>query len=209
MIILQRQLGIRGEAIMNIHILFGSLAFLWPVYITTAYSNHMKTISTRQDLGLKDVPEEKRTSSGNPCSVKYIKVGCYNDKRKTSSRAMRELLFQDRYKGKTFSGQKIDWKNYNKYLPDLVCRCAVATSNRGYVFFGIQFYGECWSSADAAQRFFIYHPNDKCVNTEYKPCDKASDNACAGVAHMNYVYEIVPASPDGSGVGPPVNPEEY
>lgn len=78
-------------------------------------------------------------------------------------------------------------------LLSLVCRCAEAASNRGLVFFGIQFYGECWSSADAAQRFFIYHSNDKCVDTEYEACDTASDKACAGVAHMNYVYELVPS----------------
>ena len=75
----------------------------------------------------------------------------------------------------------------------LVCRCAEAAANRGFVFFGIQFYGECWSSADAAQHFFKYHSNDKCVDTEYEACDTASDKACAGVAHMNYVYEIVPS----------------
>jgi len=28
------------------------------------------------------------------------------------------------------------------------------------------------------------------VNTEYEACDTASDKACAGVAHVNYVYEI-------------------
>ena len=40
----------------------------------------------------------------------------------------------------------------------------------------------------------MYHSSNKCVNTEYDPCDTASDNACAGVAHMNYVYEIGPGS---------------
>ena len=75
----------------------------------------------------------------------------------------------------------------------LVCRCAQAAANRRFVFFGIQFYGECWSSADAAQRFFKYHSNDKCVDTEYEACDTANDKACAGVARMNYVYEIVPS----------------
>lgn len=82
------------------------------------------------------------------------------------------------------------------YCPSrLVCRCAVATNNKGYVYFGIQFYGECWSSADAGDRFHIYGPNDKCVNTEYKSCDdQASGEACAGAGHANYVYEIVPGT---------------
>lgn len=83
--------------------------------------------------------------------------------------------------------------SFFQFLLSLVCRCAKAAANRGFVFFGIQFYGECWSSADAAQRFFKYHSNDKCVDTEYEACDTASDKACAGVARMNYVYEIVPS----------------
>lgn len=193
---------------MNTIILLGILAILWPANLTAAYSDHIKIKSSRQDLGLKDVATAKRALSDNLCPVKYTKVGCYNDKRKASKRAMGDLLFQDRKKGKSFSGQKIDWKHWDTYLPDLVCRCAEAASNRGFVFFGIQFYGECWSSADAAQRFFIYNSNDKCVDTEYDACDTASDKACAGVAHMNYVYELVPSFPAGSGVGPPINPEE-
>ena len=36
---------------MSTHIILGILAFLWPAYITTAYSDRMKTISTRRDLG--------------------------------------------------------------------------------------------------------------------------------------------------------------
>lgn len=198
-------------AVMKTHLLLGILAILWPVNLTTAhaYSNQIKMISSRDNLGLKDFPGAKGVLSDNPCPTKYTKVGCYNDKRKASKRAMGDLLFQDRKKGKAFSGQKIDWEHWETYLPDLVCRCAKAAANRGFVFFGIQFYGECWSSADAAQRFFKYHSNDKCVDTEYEACDTASDKACAGVARMNYVYEIVPSFPEGSGVGPPINPEEY
>ena len=75
----------------------------------------------------------------------------------------------------------------------LICRCAKAAGKKGYEFFGIQHYGECWSSADAASRFHIYGPNDKCINNEFKSCDNlASDEACSGVNYANYVYEIFP-----------------
>lgn len=79
-----------------------------------------------------------------------------------------------------------------QYLFSLVCRCATAAANKGYSFFGIQFYGECWSSADAAQRLNIYGVSNKCVDTDYKAgCDKVNDKPCAGVAHVNFVYQIV------------------
>jgi len=201
-------LKLTAKVMMNTHIILGIVASLWTVYIVNG--DHIKSIVSRHELGLKDLPREQRPVADTPCSVKYIKHGCYNDKSKSSLRALRELLFQDRYKGKTYSGRKIDWKNWATYLPELVCRCAIATNNKGYVYFGIQFYGECWSSADAGDRFHIYGPNDKCVNTEYKSCDdQASGEACAGAGHANYVYEIVPDFPTGSGVGPPIHPEEY
>ena len=78
------------------------------------------------------------------------------------------------------------------YSSRLVCRCAKAASNKGYVYFGIQFYGECWSSVDAESRFHMYGATNNCVNTGYNPCDdQASNEACAGANHSNYVYEIV------------------
>lgn len=78
------------------------------------------------------------------------------------------------------------------YSSRLVCRCAIAASKKGYVYFGIQFYGECWSSADADSRFHMYGATNNCVNTDYNPCDdQASNEACAGANHSNYVYEIV------------------
>ena len=78
------------------------------------------------------------------------------------------------------------------YSSRLVCRCAIAASKKGYVYFGIQFYGECWSSADADSRFHMYGATNNCVNTDYNPCDdQARNEACAGANHSNYVYEIV------------------
>lgn len=79
------------------------------------------------------------------------------------------------------------------------------------LFFGIQHYGECWSSADAASRFHIYGQNKNCINAEFKSCNNlVREEACAGVNWTNYVYEIVPQSADGgSGVGGPVHPDEY
>ena len=38
----------------------------------------------------------------------------------------------------------------------------------------------------------MYRATNNCVNTDYNPCDdQASNEACAGAKHSNYVYEIV------------------
>lgn len=196
---------------MDRHIPVCILVCLWLVEISGVYGGHIEEISTIHDVGLKDFPRAKPLLSDYSCSVNHIKAGCFNDKRNPSSRAMGELLFQDRYEGKGFSGQRINWGSWDSYLPDLVCRCATAAANKGYSFFGIQFYGECWSSADAAQRLNIYGVSNKCVDTDYKAgCDKVNDKPCAGVAHVNFVYQIVSGdNPNGSGGGPPINPDEY
>ena len=88
--------------------------------------------------------------------------------------------------------QRVSIYSFRSFF-SLVCRCATAAANKGYSFFGIQFYGECWSAADAAQRFNIYSKSDKCVDTEFKVgCDTIKNKPCAGVAHVNFVYQIVP-----------------
>lgn len=51
-------------------------------------------------------------------SVKYVKVGCFEDRKQ--ARALERLLFQDRdkrYKS-TYSGQTIKWKQWKTYLPE-------------------------------------------------------------------------------------------
>ena len=65
-------------------------------------------------------PDPSANLGPRPCPVSLREVGCYKDKRKASKRAMRELLFQDRYEGKGFSGQKIDWTNWKTYMPEWV-----------------------------------------------------------------------------------------
>lgn len=61
--------------------------------------------------------------------------------------------------------------------------------NKGYFFFGIQFYGECWSVVDVVQWFNIYSKSDKCVDIEFKVgCDIIRNKLCVGVVYVNFVY---------------------
>lgn len=56
---------------------------------------------------------------------------------------MNELILTDRdTKDPVYSGQVIDWGNWNAYLVDLVCRCARKAAEKKYNYFGIQYYGE-------------------------------------------------------------------
>lgn len=76
------------------------------------------------------------------CSLEYERVGCFKDKHKTP-RPLPSYLMNDRDPSiNNFSGKKIDWTNWDVYVPDLVCRCAKKAQENGMTYFGLQFYGK-------------------------------------------------------------------
>lgn len=42
---------------------------------------------------------------------------------------------------KIYSGQSIDWRNWDVYMPKFVCRCAELAKEKGHNTFGVQYYG--------------------------------------------------------------------
>ena len=94
-------------------------------------------------------------------------VGCFKDK--LSDRALPDLYASFRF--------FIDWKNLNATIR----RCAMVARDIGYEYFAVQFYGECWSSVDAA---LTYDKHGKETNTAAKCW------ANVGAASTNYVYRF-------------------
>jgi len=70
----------------------------------------------------------------------------------------------------------IDWYNMNATIR----QCAFVARDIGFEYFAVQFYGECWSSADAALTY------DK-HGEETNP-DKCWANV--GATYTNYVYRF-------------------
>lgn len=73
----------------------------------------------------------------------------------------------------------------------LACRCAKESLHKGYSHFGLQYYGECWSDLQAADRFDIYGKSGGCKSFGYKNCDDQDNHECVGTRNNNYVYRIV------------------
>ena len=73
----------------------------------------------------------------------------------------------------------------------LACRCAEKSSAKGYEYFGLQFYGECWSDPEAAVKFDHYGRSEDCMGIDYKQCDDEESSECVGGANKNYVYRVV------------------
>ena len=72
----------------------------------------------------------------------------------------------------------------------LACACAKAAKAKGWKYFGLQFYGECWSGPSTNPG--RDGPSQKCIGTNYKPCNDGADMQCIGKTITNYVYEIAP-----------------
>ena len=72
----------------------------------------------------------------------YKRVGCYRDKQ-ANPRPLPNLIMTDRdIRSQVYSGKTIDWKKWDTYLPDLVCRCARESSKKEMATFGLQYYGK-------------------------------------------------------------------
>ncbi|CAB4032175.1 Hypothetical predicted protein, partial [Paramuricea clavata] len=75
------------------------------------------------------------------CPVKFERLGCYKDRHHPLMRPLNEYILTDRdRRHPAFSGRVIDWQNFDTYLPDLACRCAMKTVEKGWNTFGVQYY---------------------------------------------------------------------
>ncbi|XP_066919186.1 thrombospondin-1-like isoform X1 [Clytia hemisphaerica] len=67
----------------------------------------------------------------------------------------------------------IDWNNYGASVEKILCKCKklAQDSEKQYLSFGIQFYGECWASEYSVEDLLKKVPtSNKCVNGTYKEC---------------------------------------
>ncbi|XP_058946050.2 uncharacterized protein [Pocillopora verrucosa] len=140
------------------------------------------------------------------CSVRFERIGCFHDN-KEAPRLLPSYLLNDRDENlPNFSGHLIDWKNWYEYLPDLVCRCAKKTKEKGWKLFGIQFWGECWSGPDDSVFYIEGHAQPgRCEDQCFNDC-ACSTRFCAGKNFTNAVYAITEQRIDeGSAMPDKVN----
>lgn len=118
--------------------------------------------------------------------VEYEKVGCFNDNRSVQ-RPLPVLIGSQR--------GALDWSNLKQLARSTVAACAALASRKGFTVFGLQFFGECWSGANASQTYAKDGPSQLCLmaasEREFKKCNDASIEPCLGVDFKNYVYRII------------------
>ncbi|XP_078379791.1 uncharacterized protein LOC144662767 isoform X2 [Oculina patagonica] len=136
-------------------------------------------------LFVADAYPGKRQES---CAASYLRLGCFNDKHARGLRPMPDMLFTDRDSSSSkFSGIHVDWKNWDTYMKGVVCRCAEKAKAEGYMFFGLQYYGECWASKEST--FNIDGMGEGCTSTNHEPCTFSSP-VCVGEKLSLFVYNV-------------------
>lgn len=76
------------------------------------------------------------------CGEQFERVGCFRDDQ-IVPRPVPDYIMTDRQKNLAiYSGQSIDWRNWDVYMPQFLCRCAKEAKEKGYTIFGVQFYGK-------------------------------------------------------------------
>lgn len=100
----------------------------------------------------------------------YVKVGCFKDNSRKEARALPELLAN--YRG------NIDWNNLHTHEKEVVEKCAQKAKEKKYMYFAIQYYGECWSGPTSPWTYDRYGASSQCLSL-------------VGKALTNVVYRFV------------------
>ena len=73
----------------------------------------------------------------------------------------------------------------------LACKCADLANKQDYNYFGLQFWGECWSGLEnPSYSRDGRSPSGQCLNGDFKVCDDNDERECIGRAFTNYIYQI-------------------
>ncbi|KAK3728246.1 hypothetical protein QZH41_019613, partial [Actinostola sp. cb2023] len=86
-------------------------------------------------------------------STDFVPVGCYRDLQ-LQPRPLPELIHNYRL------NDEMDWLDLNNTV---IKPCAEQARRKGYLYFGVQFYGECWSGATAHASYMKDDPSRSCV----------------------------------------------
>ena len=75
----------------------------------------------------------------------------------------------------------------------LACRCEQEAIKRGFTYFGIAFWAECYGGNDeeAVMKLIKGRENvDMCKSYGFKGCDDSDKNECVGKANYIYLYGV-------------------
>jgi len=116
------------------------------------------------------------------CQENFVQVGCYKDK----TRPLPKLLLNMRNSELRTGGD-----NWEEFLKRLACRCAEKTRREAYTYFGLQFYGECWSGVKENVTYDNDGISRGCVGEKPRKRCRHVDRVCVGKAKRNFIYRLI------------------
>jgi len=125
------------------------------------------------------------------CDIQVENLGCYHDRHVKNNRPLPHYYLTDRDNTRTdiYTGKTIDWRNWDVYMPELVCRCAKKAKEMGRTTFGVQYYGECWTGDQADFTYRKDGKSNQCIDKCYEPCEQ-HEKYCSGKQFANSVYRL-------------------
>lgn len=124
------------------------------------------------------------------CPRRWKKAGCFKDRIYPNRPYPLELVNHRDIISKVYDGHILNWKKWPESLHALACRCAELSRKKGHQYFGLQFYGECWSGpSHFYQRDGVASP-DRCIGVDFQQCDDNDETECVGKQFTNYIYDL-------------------
>ncbi|XP_066916536.1 coadhesin-like [Clytia hemisphaerica] len=121
------------------------------------------------------------------CTRTWKKIGCFHDRIIPNRPLPYEVANHRDPINKNWDGHLINWQKWPESLHALACKCAALTKGRGHRYFGLQFYGECWTGPSL--QYDRDGPSKSCIGIDYKACEDKSQTECVGKAFTNYIYD--------------------
>ncbi|XP_057306646.1 coadhesin-like [Hydractinia symbiolongicarpus] len=122
------------------------------------------------------------------CTRAWKKVGCFHDRIIPDRPYPYELVNHRDPISDNWDGHLLDWKKWPESLHALACKCGNLTRAKGYKYFGLQFYGECWTGP--SEMFYRDGKSEKCIGVDFRSCDDVAETECVGKQFTNYIYRL-------------------
>lgn len=136
------------------------------------------------------------------CIRTYSKIGCF----KSPAEPHMTLLIDDHDPTSPYNkGYLVDTVNFKKSTHSLACRCAAEATRKGYTYFSIRFWGQCYVGKDYKNVQAMVddphtHSSPSCVDPHYQACNGNHGHECLGWANADYIYSIYGASPEDPNI---------
>ena len=77
----------------------------------------------------------------------------------------------------------------------MACRCNEEAGKKGFTYFTLAFWGECYGGSDEAAVTQLLRDRaqiQQCKSRNFQMCNDGDIYECAGQAHAEYLYKVAP-----------------